>query len=102
VLRIRYINGVEVRKNRPRGSRRGPGGSSEPPEPPICCALALATQHSVCCVRSNGEMIAVTLDKGLAVILQGHLLAFMIALKRVAQSGQGPVLCGGGRSARLG
>jgi hypothetical protein len=33
-LRIRYINGMEVRKMRPRGvQERGPGGSSEPPGP---------------------------------------------------------------------
>ena len=65
-LRTRHINGMEVRKKRPRGSgrgpggsseppeppylflpglggsRRGPGGSSEPPEPPICCSLLSA------------------------------------------------------------
>ena len=41
-LRIRYINGIKVRKKRPWGvQERGPGGSSELPEPPICCSLAL-------------------------------------------------------------
>jgi hypothetical protein len=34
-LRIRHRNGMEVRKKMPRGSKRDPGGSSEPPEPPI-------------------------------------------------------------------
>ena len=33
-FRICNTNGIEVRKKRPRGSKRGPGGSSEPPEPP--------------------------------------------------------------------
>ena len=44
-LRVRRMNGMEVRKKRPRGFKkeaqgvqeRGTGGSSEPPEPPICC-----------------------------------------------------------------
>jgi hypothetical protein len=38
-LSIRHINGMEVRKKRPRGFKKRPGGSSEPPGPPICCSL---------------------------------------------------------------
>jgi hypothetical protein len=39
-LRIYYTNGTEVRKKRPRGFKNRSGGSSEPPEPPICFSLA--------------------------------------------------------------
>ena len=39
VLRIRYIHGMEVRKKRPRGVKKRLRGSSEPPEPPVCCSL---------------------------------------------------------------
>ena len=39
-LTIHYINGMEVREKRPRGFKKEAlGGSSEPPEPPICCSL---------------------------------------------------------------
>jgi hypothetical protein len=38
-LRIRHINGMEVRKKRPRVFKKRPRGSSEPPEPPICFSL---------------------------------------------------------------
>ena len=46
-LRIRHINGMEVRKKGPRGFKKeAHGGSSEPPEPPICCSLVTTSGYA--------------------------------------------------------
>ena len=42
-IRKRRTNDMEVRKKRPRGFKKeAQGGSSEPPEPPICFSLKCA------------------------------------------------------------
>jgi hypothetical protein len=67
-LRRRHKNGVEVRKKEAWGvQERGPGGSSEPPEPPICCSLADALDPAGLLVRKAvdaGVRVAVLATEG--------------------------------------